>query len=92
MSVFGEYRVGGSVQALAGYVLLSAGSVVFLYAAPFTAAFLWYRCYDWYGSDEDRGAVATTTLAVLALAMTAYAALVVTGLPVDSGFQAVAVE
>jgi len=90
MSVFRDRRVGGSLPALAGYVLLAGGSVVVPYAAPFTAAFLWSRCYEWYGSREDRAAVATATLGVLALAMTAYAALVVTGLPLDGGVEAVA--
>ncbi|MFC6951880.1 hypothetical protein [Halorubellus litoreus] len=81
MSAFGAYRVGGEAGALAGYLLLSVVSYLFPFAAPFTAVVLWYRARTWDGSANGR-----KLLLVLAVAMTALAALVVTGLPVDAEF------
>ncbi|WP_323674687.1 hypothetical protein [Halorubellus sp. PRR65] len=89
MSVFGAYRGGGPIGVLAGSVLLSAVSYLLPYAAPFTAVALWYRAATWVRSGNGQRALAGWMLLGLAVAMTAYAALVVTGLPVDVGFEEV---
>jgi hypothetical protein len=86
VSVFDTYRVDGPIGVFAGYVLLSVASVLFPYAAPFTAAVLWYRAITWTGSSNRQRAVVARALLVLAVVMTAYTALVVTGIPVDTGF------
>jgi hypothetical protein len=86
VSVFATSRVEGPGRVLAGYVLLSAAAVLFPYAAPLAAAALWYRGVAWATSADVRRAFVGKTLVVLAAAMTAYSALVVTGLPVGSGF------
>ena len=83
MSVFGGYRVDGPVSALAGYVLLSAVSYLFPFAAPLTAVVLWYRGVTWVGPVDARRALAEKALLGLA-----FAALVVTGLPVGVEFAA----